>query len=42
MSEVNQIDTSLWPSVNQLANPLVAKLIANAKALRLEIGRAHV
>ena len=34
MSEVSQIDTSLWPSVNSLTNPLVAQLIANAKDMK--------
>ena len=40
MSEVSHIDTSLWPSVNNLTNPLVAKLIANAKELRLGVTKS--
>ena len=40
MSEVNQLDTSNWPSVNQLSNPLVAQLIANARALRIGIEKS--
>ena len=40
MSEVSHIDTSLWPSVNNLTNPLVAKLIANAKELRLGVSKS--
>lgn len=34
-----QLDTSNWPSVNRLANPLVAALVDNAKELRLGIER---
>ncbi len=33
------IDTSLWPSVNQLTNPLVQYLVDNANALRLGVSR---
>lgn len=40
MPEVSHIDTSLWPSVNDLTNPLVAKLIANAKELRLGVSKS--
>ena len=40
MSEVNQLDTSNWPSVNQLSNPLVAQLIANARALRIGVEKS--
>lgn len=36
MSE-NKLDVSLWPSVNQLTNPLVQQLINNAKALRVKV-----
>ena len=34
-TQVTQLDTSSWPSVNALTNPLVAHLITNAKGLRL-------
>lgn len=33
----DSIDTSHWPSVNQLTNPLVRHLIDNAKSLRLDV-----
>lgn len=36
MSE-NKLDISLWPSVNQLTNPLVQQLITNAKSLRVKV-----
>lgn len=36
MSE-NKLDVSLWPSVNQLTNPLVQQLINNAKSLRVKV-----
>ncbi|MDP2247033.1 MAG: methenyltetrahydromethanopterin cyclohydrolase [Nitrosomonadales bacterium] len=39
MSEQNNsnMDTSLWPSVNQLTNPLVQYLVDHAKPLRLGV-----
>jgi len=40
MSEVNQLDTTHWPSVNQLTNPLVAHLVANAKELRVGVEKS--
>jgi methenyltetrahydromethanopterin cyclohydrolase len=36
MSE-SKLDTSNWPSVNELTAPLVANLLANAKSLRLGV-----
>lgn len=33
------LDTSSWPGVNNLANPLVAALIANARSLRIGVER---
>ena len=41
MSEVSQIDTTQWPSVNALTNPLVATLIANAKELRVGVTKSE-
>ncbi|MDR2875294.1 MAG: methenyltetrahydromethanopterin cyclohydrolase [Methylobacillus sp.] len=38
MSE-SKLDTTNWPSVNALTAPLVADLLANAKALRLGVER---
>ena len=35
-----QLDTSSWPSVNALANPLVADLVANAQELRLGVAKS--
>jgi len=39
-TQVTQLDTSSWPSVNALTNPLVAHLITNAKALRLGVTKS--
>jgi methenyltetrahydromethanopterin cyclohydrolase len=41
MPEVNQLDTARWPSVNQLTNPLVTELIANAKELRVGLTKSE-
>ena len=35
-----QLDTSSWPSVNALANPLVADLVANAQELRVGVAKS--
>ncbi len=34
---MNVLNTSSWPSVNQMTNPLVDRLIANADALRVAV-----
>jgi methenyltetrahydromethanopterin cyclohydrolase len=39
-SQTAQLDTSHWPSVNALTNPLVAHLIANAKELRVGVEKS--
>ena len=39
-SQTTQLDTSNWPSVNALTNPLVADLLANAKALRVGVEKS--
>jgi methenyltetrahydromethanopterin cyclohydrolase len=39
-SQTTQLDTSNWPSVNALTNPLVAHLIANAKELRVGVEKS--
>jgi methenyltetrahydromethanopterin cyclohydrolase len=39
-SQTAQLDTSNWPSVNALTNPLVADLLANAKALRVGVEKS--
>lgn len=39
-TQVAQLDTSHWPSVNALTNPLVAHLVANAKQLRLGVTKS--
>jgi methenyltetrahydromethanopterin cyclohydrolase len=36
-SQIAKLDTSHWPSVNTLTNPLVSHLIANAKELRVGV-----
>jgi methenyltetrahydromethanopterin cyclohydrolase len=33
------LDTSSWPGVNNLTNPLVAALVANARSLRIGVNR---
>ena len=40
MIEVETLNSSQWPSVNKLANPLVATLIADAQRLQLGIEKA--
>ena len=40
MNEVETLNSSQWPSVNKLANPLVATLIADAQRLQLGIEKA--
>ena len=40
MNEVEILNSSQWPSVNKLANPLVATLIADAQRLQLGIETA--
>ena len=43
MSNSNQaaeLDTSQWPSVNTLTNPLVAHLVAHAKELRIGVSKS--
>jgi methenyltetrahydromethanopterin cyclohydrolase len=35
-----QLDTLSWPSVNALANPLVADLVANAQELRVGVAKS--
>ena len=40
MNEVEILNSSQWPSVNKLANPLVATLIADAQRLQLGIEKA--
>ena len=40
MNEVETLNSSQWPSVNKLANPLVAALIADAQRLQLGVERA--
>ena len=43
MSQITQnaqLDTSNWPSVNALTNPLVEQLLSNAKDLRLGVERS--
>lgn len=39
-SQTAQLDTSSWPSVNTLTNPLVSHLIANAKELRVGVEKS--
>ena len=39
-SQTTQLDTSNWPSVNALTNPLVAHLIVNAKELRVGVEKS--
>jgi len=39
-TQVAQLDTSHWPSVNALTHPLVAHLLANAKELRLGVSKS--
>jgi methenyltetrahydromethanopterin cyclohydrolase len=39
-TQASRLDTSSWPSVNALANPLVADLVANAKELRLGVAKS--
>jgi methenyltetrahydromethanopterin cyclohydrolase len=39
-TQVAQLDTSHWPSVNALTNPLVAHLLTNAKELRLGVSKS--
>jgi methenyltetrahydromethanopterin cyclohydrolase len=39
-SQTTQLDTSNWPSVNALTNPLVVHLIANAKELRVGVEKS--
>ena len=41
-TQASRLDTSSWPSVNALANPLVADLVANAKELRLGVAKLQV
>jgi methenyltetrahydromethanopterin cyclohydrolase len=36
---MRELNTSAWPSVNRLTNSLVEALIANADALRVQVGR---
>ena len=38
--QASQLDTSSWPSVNTLANPLVADLVANAQELRVGVAKS--
>ncbi len=38
--QASRLDTLSWPSVNALANPLVADLVANAKELRLGVAKS--
>jgi methenyltetrahydromethanopterin cyclohydrolase len=40
MNEVETLNSSQWPSVNKLANPLVAALIADAQRLQLGVEKA--
>ena len=40
MNEVEILNSSQWPSVNKLANPLVAALIADAQRLQLGVEKA--
>ena len=39
-SQASQLDTSSWPSVNALANTLVADLVANAQELRVGVAKS--
>jgi methenyltetrahydromethanopterin cyclohydrolase len=39
-SQTAQLDTSYWPSINALTNPLVAHLISNAKELRVGVEKS--
>ena len=39
-TQASRLDTSSWPSLNALANPLVADLVANAKELRLGVAKS--
>ena len=39
-SQTIQLDTTHWPSVNALTNPLVSDLIANAKELRIGVEKS--
>jgi len=39
-TQAAQLDTANWPSVNALTNPLVAHLVANAKALRVGVTKS--
>ncbi len=39
-TQASRLDTSSWPSVNALANPFVADLVANAKELRLGVAKS--
>ena len=38
--QASQLDISSWPSVNTLANPLVADLVANAQELRVGVAKS--
>jgi methenyltetrahydromethanopterin cyclohydrolase len=40
ITQTAQLDTSNWPSVNALTNPLVEQLLSNAKDLRLGVERS--
>ncbi len=40
ITQTAQLDTSNWPSVNALTNPLVEQLLSNAKELRLGVERS--
>jgi len=40
ITQTAQLDTSNWPSVNALTNPLVEQLLSNAKALRIGVERS--
>ena len=39
-TQASQLDASSWPSVNTLANPLVADLVANAQELRVGVAKS--
>ena len=40
ITQTAQLDTSNWPSVNALTNPVVEQLLSNAKELRLGVERS--
>jgi methenyltetrahydromethanopterin cyclohydrolase len=40
ITQTAQLDTSNWPSVNALTNPLVEQLLSNSKELRLGVERS--